>query len=636
MDLDQLRRQAKELRDAARRGEAGALRRIAAAAPGAHGPVALSLAQLVIARENGYPSWQALKAAPDNSSVDLARFLDLSLNGPAQQALGMLRDHPRLTDSPHAAAVLGACDRATAHPGAIDARGWSPLLYACYSRWHSFDPARSAGLTATVAGLLDAGANPNSHNGRLPGQGYRSALHGAVVSDKPDVVEMLLGRGALVDDRSSLPAAAELRHHRCLQRLLAHGATVEGTWALGAAVSARDAWAVRQLLAAVTRSGRDAAHAASEQLEDAARDGAEDVVEVLLEFGADPTGRHALVREAVRAGATEVAALLERGAGEPAVTVLDRLIGACMRGDRGEAERLKAEAGDLTNTLNDEDAAFLVHAAGRAPTLAVELLLDAGWPVDSRDDLGETALHSAAYHGHAQTVRLLIDRGADIDAREERFDSTPLTFATVGSRERRNHAGATGDWVATVQALIDGGATRDGVWLVADKAPSDEIAALLRSYGLEPKRVEEPTDTVVDDPTDRAAATLNGLDKVAALLRLAFELTDMHLFGSLLAPDVRWGGGPLGCATRERVIAQYRQSTDLGFGGVISHAEACGDDTLIIELRYAGAAEGMPSGPVGTRAQALRIVDDLIVSIDGYPDVDSARRAHRCRASGTP
>jgi hypothetical protein len=32
-----------------------------------------------------------------------------------------------------------------------------------------------------------------------------------------------------------------------------------------------------------------------------------------------------------------------------------------------------------------------------------------------------------------------------------------------------------------------------------------------------------------------------GSKEVAALLRLAFETTDMDLFGSLLAPDVRWG-----------------------------------------------------------------------------------------------
>jgi ankyrin repeat protein len=627
MNLDQLRRQAKELRDAARRGEADALQRITAAAPGFGEPVALSLAQLVIARENGHSSWPALKAAADNSGADLDRFLDVSLNGPAHAALAMLRDHPRLADNQYAAAVLGDTERATTNPGDVDARGWSPLLYACYSRWHTFDPSRTVGLTTTVARLLEAGANPNSHNGRLPGQGYQSALHGAVVTDKTQIVELLLDRGAPVDDRSSLPGAAELRHHRCLELLLEHGATVQRTWALGAAVFARDGWAVRRLLEAVAAAGGDAAREASEQLEDAARDGATAVVEALLEFGADPTGRPEVVREAVRAGATEAATLLEQRAGADAVTVIDRLIGACMRGDRAEVQRLAAEAGDLTAGLSVDDAAFLVHAAGRAPTVSIELLLSAGWPVGSRDDLGETALHNAAYQGNVETVRLLLDHGGAVDARDERFDSTPLTFATVGSRERQNDADTAGDWIATVRTLIDAGATRDGVWLSGDKAPSDEIAELLRSYGVRPEAAEEQPETRSGDKLGQAELALGGLEEIAALLRLAFETTDMDLFGSLLATDVRWGGGPLGCNSREQVIAQYRQSTDLGFRGSISAAEAHGDDTLIIELRYAGAAEGMPKGPVGTRAQALRIVDDLIVSIEGYPDIASARQA---------
>jgi hypothetical protein len=57
-DLDQLRRQAKELRDAARRGDPVATDRFARHHPSAHqGEVSLAAAQLVIARELGFPSW---------------------------------------------------------------------------------------------------------------------------------------------------------------------------------------------------------------------------------------------------------------------------------------------------------------------------------------------------------------------------------------------------------------------------------------------------------------------------------------------------------------------------------------------------------------------------------------------------
>jgi hypothetical protein len=56
-DLDQLRRQARELLRAAADGEPGAVDRLRAVSP----HVALSAAQLVLAREHGFQSWAALK-----------------------------------------------------------------------------------------------------------------------------------------------------------------------------------------------------------------------------------------------------------------------------------------------------------------------------------------------------------------------------------------------------------------------------------------------------------------------------------------------------------------------------------------------------------------------------------------------
>ena len=57
-DLDQLRRQARELHRAALSGDAGALRRMRQVS----GTVGLSAAQLAIAREYGFASWPQLKA----------------------------------------------------------------------------------------------------------------------------------------------------------------------------------------------------------------------------------------------------------------------------------------------------------------------------------------------------------------------------------------------------------------------------------------------------------------------------------------------------------------------------------------------------------------------------------------------
>jgi len=57
-DLDQLRRQARELLRAAANGEPHAVTRLSAVSD----RMVLSAAQLAVAREYGFPSWPALKA----------------------------------------------------------------------------------------------------------------------------------------------------------------------------------------------------------------------------------------------------------------------------------------------------------------------------------------------------------------------------------------------------------------------------------------------------------------------------------------------------------------------------------------------------------------------------------------------
>jgi uncharacterized protein len=54
--------------------------------------------------------------------------------------------------------------------------------------------------------------------------------------------------------------------------------------------------------------------------------------------------------------------------------------------------------------------------------------IERGFPVDTRDEEGNTALMLAAYHGHADTVRALIAHGADVDLRNSR-DQPPISGA---------------------------------------------------------------------------------------------------------------------------------------------------------------------------------------------------------------
>jgi hypothetical protein len=77
-NLDQLRRQARELLSAAARGEPDALARLGAVSD----RVVLSAAQLAVAREYGFQSWPQLKAA-----VERDRSIDLGAKPPAPAAV---------------------------------------------------------------------------------------------------------------------------------------------------------------------------------------------------------------------------------------------------------------------------------------------------------------------------------------------------------------------------------------------------------------------------------------------------------------------------------------------------------------------------------------------------------------------
>jgi hypothetical protein len=76
-DLDQLRRQARELLRAAADGEARAVTRLRAVSD----RVTLSAAQLAVAREHGYPSWPALKAEVERRRRLSGSAASLSLLG---------------------------------------------------------------------------------------------------------------------------------------------------------------------------------------------------------------------------------------------------------------------------------------------------------------------------------------------------------------------------------------------------------------------------------------------------------------------------------------------------------------------------------------------------------------------------
>ncbi len=527
-DLDQLRRQAKDLLRAARAGDPMAVGRIRTGLglrPGT--PITLSAAHLVVAREYGFASWPALVAEVRAYGMDLAeRLTELvteSVRGrfdsPAgrrgwiDRATRLFADNPAVSGYDiRVAAVLGDAGQVrrmlARDPGLAvrpdDVAGWPPLLFVCSSRWHRIEPARAGGLVETAELLLEAGADPNTAVGASARAGRCSALYAAAgLANHPALARLLLDRGADPDTPSALYHTAFHPDHACLRLLLDRGARTEGVYTLGAAISVADTGAIRLLVEAgidprppipadaFAEAGEDQPPIPPVRAAVAWRCDAE-AIELLLTHGAildgadsvDPSAPSTYRLAARRGDTATVEALRRHGARDDTGTV-DRFLGACARADESAARALLDDHSDLVARLSAEDQALLVDAAEHLGLLAVALMLELGFPPTVRRPVdGATALHVAAHAGRADVVRLLIDGGADVGARDTEYGATALSWAGVGSGNPPRHH-TDSDWVATIQTLLDAGASPDGGW-IATKPPSDEVAALLVSHGIGP------------------------------------------------------------------------------------------------------------------------------------------------------
>jgi len=348
-----------------------------------------------------------------------------SVEGRLRQASDILRADPGIAGrSLLAATVLGDADAVremlAADPEAAvaidDERGWPPVLYACYSRWHQIDPGRAPGMAEVVRLLLRAGASPDTNDGGRPR--YRSALKGSVEVNNPDITEALLDAGASPDPGQPIGEAVGHRDHRCLRLLLSHGARVAGTWALGAAVHNDDPIAMSLLLGALPAGAGEAADMATQALPEAAADASLPVVAALLDAGADPNasgeGGVSALRLAVRAGKDDTAARL-RASGAEDSTDTDRFIGACLSADREAAGRLLADHPDLPGRLTDEDRAVIVDAAAFRPADTLALMLDLGSSTRSSPSRAlrsstSAATQTAAAHSPARETRACEER----------------------------------------------------------------------------------------------------------------------------------------------------------------------------------------------------------------------------------
>jgi ankyrin repeat protein len=403
-NLNQLKKQAKELLRAFRAGEAAAVAEVRAcyhpagavastasptAIPGSgppgQGAFQLSDAQWVLARTYGFASWPKLKAFVDG--VTVSRFMAAVQAGDVKQVGAMLRQRPELVHMDTA--------------GNNEHRG---LHYAVLRR-----------DAAMVRLLMQSGAD--ARKGIWPHRDATTAFALAKDRDYQDIVVVLEEEEQRRREQTSCPNATVTPEQERINAAIRQGANVEAIGMLESDVN---------LVRACDRSGGTPLHAAAQATN-------VEMVGWLLERGASvrkrdlrgltPLDRAALFVNPHNDGAKRFPGvarlLLDRGAEVS-------LNAAIALGDTVRIRELvDADSAVLRQEVAWTQGGLLTLAVKHGQLEAVRLLLDLGLDVDERtmlDELEEPTLSwgaplwHAAWAGRLDIAALLLDRGADPNA----------------------------------------------------------------------------------------------------------------------------------------------------------------------------------------------------------------------------
>ena len=366
--------------------------------------------------------------------------------------------------------------------------GGDALNYLCLSKYLRLDAARSDAFLRAATALLDAGADPNTGfwtTGQHPER--ETALYGAAgVAHHAGLTRLLLDRGADPNDEEAVYHSPETRDNAAMQLLVETGKLTAENLAL--MLIRKHDWHDYAGAKWLLEHGANPNHQRQRgwlAIHHAiGRDNNLDMIELLLEHGADPKLRKdgaSAVERAARRGRADVLAVFEQRGIPIDLRGVDRLIAACARNDSAAVRAIAEREPDLVRDVVAQGGQLLAEFAGTWNTEGVGHLLDLGVPVaalyagDGYFDIAQdsTALHVAAWKGLPQTVQLLIARGAPVNAKDGK-GRTALTLAVKACvdsywTERRTPE--------TVRALLEAGASARDVSYPSGYA---EVDALLR------------------------------------------------------------------------------------------------------------------------------------------------------------
>ena len=524
-NLEQYKKQAKELRRSVVAGTPAAIERIRQHHPrlgqaGLDSLRALSLAdaQLVLAREHGYESWSKFAKHIGTLRVICAlgdlrnpihTFLEVACvdrhgwhgSGTLEHAEMIRSRYPEVsTANIYCASVLGEANTVRAFlardPSLATAKGgphgWDALTYLCFSRYLRIDKARSESFVDSARALLEDGANANTgwteYIDTPPRPLHEAAIYGAAgVARHAELTRLLLEYGADPNDEETPYHVAETYDNTVLQILLDSGRFNETSLAT---VAARKCdWHDNKGLDLVLDHGVNPNYRTIWKVtpfqQSIRRDNGLVMIEALLDHGADPRlsneldGRNAF-QMAAWYGRGDILATLERRGFEIRLEGLDGLVAACARGNLEGTRPLVSRNPELLTQVLAMGGTLLAHFSGASNDAGVRCLLALGvssealWPNgDGYWELapGSTALHVAAWRANHEVVKTLIAAGAPVNAGDGR-GRTPLQLAVRACIDSYWKYRRKPDSVA---ALLSAGARTDGIDLPTGYSAIDDL-----------------------------------------------------------------------------------------------------------------------------------------------------------------
>ncbi|HEY7186621.1 MAG TPA: ankyrin repeat domain-containing protein [Vicinamibacterales bacterium] len=462
-DLQQYKKQAKELLKSARAGDPDALRRMreqhprAAEADSANQstPFVLADAQLVLAREHGIDSWPKFvreieSRLGERSPSAIWKAAERAIEvGDAATLETLLRDHGKM---------LRGQRPETSWWGGLSPDYSATDARTMIVRNHDFESWEQFETYATAR-----------NNAGSPIAQFEDGVDAIVRGDIETLKRLLAQRPELVHARSTR------KHHSMLLHYVgANG--VEGFRqrtpknAVQIAEVLLDAGAEADA-AADMYGGSTTVGLVATSIHPKNAGVQEDLIDVLVAHGAridrlgagGSKGSPLLINSCLANGRPGAAEYLARRGAQ-----ID-LEGAAGIGRLDLVRSFFADDGSLTNGATTEQMADGFSWAceyGRADV--VQFLLDRGMDVGARlRPHKQTGVHWAAYGAHVETVKVLLRHRPPLDVRDESFDGTPLEWAlyawgTTPNRSERH------DCYEVVAMLSAAGATLDQRWIDAD------------------------------------------------------------------------------------------------------------------------------------------------------------------------